>query len=994
MHKPCHAFNPICDMRVNKTSIHFIIIILASQFLFYLYLTSLPTPRPPDLASPKPYLHYLPYNSPTHPPICLLLPKRVRCSISLPLLSTSPTMPNKYSHGLVFSQQQRWPTTDTAPPSPLKPPPSAANSKSHTRSAVSSMSSVSGYSAQDAVISDYIRVEPDPDQEPSFSSERFTYAIPLDPPPVGLASPKRSRPSSVRLRLESPFGFRSEDSPSSPPRREPHLTEHSHDELPPSPRPNVESSPQERLRLVDPDAPGPRSPRPSLLHKSSSIETQIYAPERPISPPPTREGQNLRSVDTTEPYPSTPAKQERQHVCAIESPQSSWPSVSTGDRQERSSSETWRANLPSPTRNRQQISVQKSQTLGSPQPGQVGSPDSAFGTENSHLSSSTRDPHDWFSLEEHGSQATSSARGDRQRYARSPLPTPSRNSQDRPSLDMQRMQPPPVTQKYQYRPYLEARYFSSESQPQTTLKSAHGRRQSFDTQPPLDPRDAPSPGPRRISLDQTIDEIQHSRSQSINSNIAQDRQARSSSGSRELSLEQFIQESKTIREALVDSQTYSFQMSSLYADRFDSRQQSLADAQRYTPKNPSVGHTPRSRRDRRSKLPDTFASHHNILLPTPQGAYDNVSIETHGFPPERPPSPPATPGSGNSFSPAPQAEESQRTRPPPLVPQRNARRSLSRQGSILRSTSSSIAELALESPRPKTAPAIDVPTNLKRTAALHSPTFSISTRISSVNATRSPPSVNFSNFSDAMTSPRQAPFEQPKDKGYFDDAELESLPSEIDFNVLPYENPNVGPAIFRAGQLGLENPISPRYEDPNTTSAFVRATQLGIPDSQDEPTLSRTSSFDSAAPPPIGLNRRISHATAEPHQAKMPKKESKLSLLSLLRSTHAPKAVLYSEATQGRPPASVSVSRTGVPSIPTLFPGYRGQFPPSQRTRNTGPRMRPGLDPKRSALRSPAHMDAVEKRKSWVKGDEVVDKNHRASHLLKKREFERILNSI
>lgn len=905
-------------------------------------------------------------------------------------------MPNKYSHGLVFSQQQRWGTTNTPPPSPLKPPPSSAKSKSHTRSAVSSMSSVSGYSAQDAVISDYIRQdrpEPDPDQEPTYAYERFTYAIPSDPPPVGLTSPKPSRPSSVRLRLESPFGFRSEDSPSSPPRRAPGLTEHLQNEKPPTPRPNVESSPQERLRLVDPDAFGPRSPRPSLHHKSSSIETQIYAPEKPISPPPTRQGQNLRSVDATEPYPSTPAKDERQHVCAIESPKSVRPSISTGDRQERSPSRTWRANLPSPTGDRRQISVQKSQPLGSPRPVQVGSPNSPFGTENSPLSSSTRDTHDWFFLEGRSSRSTSSTRGARQKHARSPLPTPSRNSQDRPSLDIQRMQAPPVAQKYQYRPCLEARYFSSESEPQTTPKSVHGRRQSFDTQPPLGPRDAPPPAPRRISFDRTIEEIQHNRSQSINSNIAQDRQARSSSGSRELSLEQFIQESETIKESLVDSQTYSFQMSSLYADRFDSRQQSLADAQRYTPKNPSVGHTPRSRRDRHSKVPATFASHHNVLLPTPQGAYDNVSIETHGFPPKRPPSPPATPGSGDSFSLAPEVEESQRTRPPPLIPRRNARRSLSRQGSILRSTSSSIAELALEPPRPKTAPAIDVATNMKRTAGLHSPTFSISTRISSVNATRSPTSINFSNFSDAMTSPRRAPFEQSKDKGYFDDAELESLPSEIDFNVLPYENPNAGPAIFRANQLNLENPISPRYEDPNTTSAFVRATQLGMPDSEDERPVSRASSFDSAAPPPIGLNRRISHATAEPHQTKMPKKESKMSLLSLLRSTHAPKAVLYSEATQGRPPASVSVSRTGVPSIPTLFPGYRGQFPPSQRTRNTGPRMRPGLDPKRSAPRSPAHRDAAEKRKSWVK-DEEVDKDHRASHLLKKREFERILNSI
>ena len=919
-------------------------------------------------------------------------------------------MPNKYSHGLAFSQQQRWPTVNTAPPSPLKPS-SSAKSRSHTRSAVSSMSSTSGYSAQDAVISDYIRLESDPNQEPEpkYASERFTYALPSDAPPVESTSPKRSRPPSVRLRLESPFGFRTEDLPWSPPRRKPSLPEHPRGEPSPSHRPTLESLPQERLRLVDPDSPGPRSPRPSLHHKSSSLETQIYAPEISISPPPTGDGQNPFSVDATEPYPLTPAKQERQHGRAMEFPESSRPSISTGDHQERFSSETRRAYLPSPTPDRRQIFAQKTQILGSPPPVQVASPNSYFGMENSPSSSSTRDPHDYFPLERHGSLSSSSAKANRQEYARSPLPTPSRNGQNRPSLDMQRMQAPPVTHKHQYRPSFEARYFSSESQPQATLKSIHGRRQS-NSQPPPGFRDTPSPGPRRFSLDRTIEETQDSRSQSINSKPARDRQARSSSGSQQMSLEQFIQESDTIREPLIDSQTYSSQMPSPYTGRADSHQNSLADAQRYIPKNPSVGHAPRSRRDRRSKLPDTFASHHQTLLPTGQGAYDSVSVETHGFPPERPPSPPATPGSSDkSFTLSPQAEDSQGTRPPP-VPRRSARRSLSRQGSILRSINSSVVELPLESPRPKTASAIDAPPNMKRAAAFHSPTFSISTRSSSVNATRSPPSVLFSNFSDTMTSPRRVPFNQSKDMGYFEEAELESLPSEIDFNVLPYENPNVGPAIFRSNQLRLESPISPRlespisprYEDPHATPALLRATQFGLPVPQDEPVSSRASSFDSAAPPPIGLNRRISHATAESPRAKTPKKESKLSLLSLLRPTHAPKAVLYSEATQGRPPASVSVSRTGVPSIPTLFPGFRGQFPPpSQKRTGHERRMRPGLDPKKSAappLRSPAHLDAANKRKSWVKADNYeeteLDKAHRASQMLKQMEFERILNAI
>ncbi|KAL9136571.1 MAG: hypothetical protein Q9175_002226 [Cornicularia normoerica] len=237
-----------------------------------------------------------------------------------------------------------------------------------------------------------------------------------------------------------------------------------------------------------------------------------------------------------------------------------------------------------------------------------------------------------------------------------------------------------------------------------------------------------------------------------------------------------------------------------------------------------------------------------------------------------------------------------------------------------------------------------------------------------------------------MTSPQRVSFDQCRDRKYFEDADLEPLPSEIDFRVLPYEDPNIGPAIFRIKQLGLETQGSPRYEDPNMGPGFFRATQLG----DEKPVSSRASSFDSAAPPPIGLNRRISHAITELYQPQMPKKESKMSLLSFLRSTPAPKAVPYSEATQGKPPVSVSVSRTTVPSIPMLFPGYKGQFPPSQKMQDKGlrsglePRMRHGVESRKSAPRSTAHTDAAEKRKSQFKGDEV-DQSHGASRLEKGR---------
>ena len=936
-------------------------------------------------------------------------------------------MPNKYSHGLVLSQQQYRGIIHPHPSSSFKPPSSRRNPPPHTRSAASSISSLSDYSAQSAVISDYIRIEPDPEpeQEPSYPSGNSTHThrpsltstLP-DASRFKSASSERSRPPSERLRLESPLGFRIKDLPSPPPRPEPRLSERPYHESSPSYRPTFESPPQERLRLVDPSSLGPRSRRPSLHHKSSSLETQIYAPERTISCPPTREGKNLASVDVPKPHHSpspkhdrqyhscvpTPQKgqdhpsgpfpqetrhrtspaftQERQHVFSMESPESSPPPSSTGDHQERFSSETWRTYLPSPTRDRRQSFVQKTQALASPQPVQVGLASSPFGTDSPTLFSSTRGFPDYFSIEKQGSQPTSAATGDWQNNARSPLPTPSQNGRVRPSMDIQRMQTPSQTQEHGRRPSLEAQRFSPHSQPQIRLQSVHGRRQSINSPTIRSPQDPPFLGPRRLSLDKSIKETQHSRKHSISSTIVQERQPRPSMSAQQLTLEQFIEESEPIREPLIDPQTYSSQMSSAYTGKSVSRQITTASAQRYTPKNTSLEHSPRSRRERPSKLPDTYASHHRTLLPTIESAYDDVFIETHGFPHERPPSPPATPDSRKNFSLAQQAAESQRTRPPP-IPQRSARRSPPRQRSALPSTNPSVVDLPVEPPRPKTAPSIDAAT--KSRTVLHSPTFSISTQRSSSNAIRSPPSMSFSDFSDTMTSPQREPFSHSRDKGYFDDADLEALPPEIDFSVLPFEDPNAGPAIFRATQLGLEDPISPSHEDSNARPAVLRATQLGIPVSDDGPKLPRASSFDSVAPPPIGLTRRTSHATADSHQPKVPKKEGKPSLLSFLRSMPAPKAVLPPEATQGKPPAPMSVSRTAVPSVPMLFPGFRS---------GPEPRMRPGLDPKTSAPRSPAHMDAAEKRKSWIKDDGANDKSRRASRLAKKREFQRILNNL
>lgn len=933
-------------------------------------------------------------------------------------------MPNKYSHGLVFYHQQ-YPDLIHIDHSQHLKPPSSRNSRSHTRSTAPATRSSSVHSTQCHVHSRYLRLEPDPEPEPepSYSHRSSAYtsrlsfdSIPSDAAPLQSASSETSRPPSDRLRLESPFGFRTENPPLPAPKVEPKISGRPQCEPLPSHRPDVESSPPGRRRLESPSRLYSRIPRPSLHHKSSSVETQIYAPRSTTSSSSTREGRNIISVETPEPDPSFPHRasststQRAQHVFSMDSPESSSPPpISTGIRQERSSSESLGVQLPSPTRDRRQRFIRETQSLASPPLVQGRPAHSPFGTQETPVFPSARELQDYFSIATQGLQSAPSATQDCQDI-------PSQNSHFRSSIDMQRPQSSHRTEGYQRRRFLGTQDFSSEGQPQIGQESVNARRQSIDLQPTHDPQVPASSGPRRLFYDQSIQETQHSRRASISSKPAQEHRPHPSSSSQQLSLKQFIQESEHMWEPSNTSQIYSRESSSSYTAKPGSGQSMSVNAQKYNPQSTRLELSPRSRRDRPSKIPDTFASQHKILLPTMEGGYDNVMVETHGFPPERPPSPPATPDSGKSFSLVPQTDlsqkkVSQKTRPPP-IPQRSARRSPPRQQSILSSTNSSIVYLpsepprpktssAIDPPRPRTSSAIDPPRNLTKPTALNSPTFSISTRRSSINATMSPQSVSFSDFSDTLRSPRRVSFSQSRDREYFED--LESLPPDIDFNVLPYENPNAGPAVFRATQLGLENPVSPRYEEPNIEPVLFPATQSGTEKSvsDDRPVLSRASSYDSAAPPPIGLNRRISHAAAESYEPKMPKKESRLSLISFLRSTTTPKAVLYSEATQGKPPVPLSVSRTAVPSIPLLFPQYRGQFPPPQKTQDKGvragqePRMRPGSDARTSGARSTAHIDAAEKRKSWFKGDDV-DKNRGASRPTpaNKWELERILSNI
>ena len=918
-------------------------------------------------------------------------------------------MPNKYSHGLVFSQQH----FRDVYPRPVKPP-SAPTARSQTRSATSSIRAPSNYSSPSTVYSDYLRLEPDPEPEPSQDYRASTQTFQLNPsdaPPLEIKSSRRSRPRSERLRLASSFGFQIPNPPSPTSNFEPTL---SHDQITSAHRSDSRPSSPERLHL---GAQSPRSPSNSRLylhHKTSSVETQIYAPEASNPPSTPAERQKLPCTETYEPYPSPPSiherqyhfpvpplhgrrgsssrpttieishgisptsPRERQHVFSMESPETSPPPTYKGERQGRLSSETRRSHLPSPARDRRQNFVHESQTVASPSHIQGPKAQSPSATQDSPLFPSARELQDYISLQDYFSLETDSSKSipghtdDGQKTssmkARSALPTPSQGPQSRPSSDMQRLQSPLQTPDHQRRPSLGTQHTASTRELQTSQGPIHGRKQSLDSQ--------------------TTQKCQQ-----LSKKTAQQRQLRPSLSSQQLSLDQFIRESE---------RTYTPQFSSSHTGKPGPHQATLANAQRYTPKGTSFNNKPQSRRDRPSKLPNTFASQHKTLLPASQDAYENVLIETHGLPLKRPPSPPATPDSSKSFSLTSHKEENQRTRPPPPIPQRSAWRSPSLKRSMLRSASSSIVNVPLDPPRPSTSSAADPPTISRKGSSLHSPTLSIHPRGSSINATKSPQSTHFSDFSQTMTSPERVSSNQSRNKQHSEDADLESLPSTVDFNILPYENPNAGPAIFRATQLGQENPISPRYESPRASPDFSRVLQLGDEKSvsDDRSVSSRASSFDSAAPPPIGFKRRIPQVTVEYLQPKTPKKESKLSLLSFLRSAPAPKAVLYSEATQGKLPRPVSGSKTAVPSTSLLFAGNRGQsssmYKPKDKASVSGsePKKGTGLVTGKRPPRSTAHKDAAEKRKSWIKGDDVVDKYNLAARSGKKGELERILSNL
>ena len=307
----------------------------------------------------------------------------------------------------------------------------------------------------------------------------------------------------------------------------------------------------------------------------------------------------------------------------------------------------------------------------------------------------------------------------------------------------------------------------------------------------------------------------------------------------------------------------------------------------------------------------------DTLSPTPQPSHQPV-VSPQKLPFQNTPTPPHTPKlrkSWESFSLDTDLDEIPPSLPqarapplPNLIPQLSPPASTSSGSNPFQST----LRLASSSSSSSFFSSSSCSSSLRpNTSSGHTPRpLPISVRRSSLNATNAdkPDSSLASHRTNDSSSldPGAMSGRRPS----FDlDSDLEPLPPDLandpEFSDLPWDNVSIDPAMFR----------------------------LQI----DEHTPSRASSFDSAAPPPIstgrGSDRPIPAFLSEnPLPTKSPPKFSKknksaLSFLGVGRSS-TPKAIPYIVTAPGKPPASVYVSQTAPPSIPTLFPSYRGTFPP------------------------------------------------------------------
>ena len=221
----------------------------------------------------------------------------------------------------------------------------------------------------------------------------------------------------------------------------------------------------------------------------------------------------------------------------------------------------------------------------------------------------------------------------------------------------------------------------------------------------------------------------------------------------------------------------------------------------------------------------------------------------------------------------------------------------------------------------------------------HGPRFSVSTRRSSLNFANAPP-----DLARTSSMPTEVFFDQD------DDADLESLPPELDFDSLPWTDLNA-------------NPIIVRNEDEQGSTS------------------SRASSFDSAAPPPIRRAPNYPMLTEKP--ISKPSKKSRHSISTLLFSrapTPPPKAILYSETMPGPPPISVGVSGKGISSNAAVSSTSSARVHPQQKSEErVGRQMNGANSVPYAPPRRGVSQGAAEKRGLWFRTEADRAFGHRQS---------------
>jgi len=284
--------------------------------------------------------------------------------------------------------------------------------------------------------------------------------------------------------------------------------------------------------------------------------------------------------------------------------------------------------------------------------------------------------------------------------------------------------------------------------------------------------------------------------------------------------------------------------------------------------------------------------------------HQQAPLEPSGYAPRHPPSPPLTPQHRYSFSLDADDDDLLPTQLAPPILDRNIHRTPP-------SSSASASTTQTSLPTPQEASISRTTDNIHshpQTAPNQPRPLSVLARHSSTNAVTSP---TISDFSSA--NPSHSPvLDLDADLEPLPPLPLLDIPKVIDLDILPWDNPSTDPS-----------PMGETWKDTFSSPISTRA-----------------SSFDSAAPPPIAraprqsllptqkekhLQREITLIRKRKPQEPSPKSVPLFRTIPLT----TPKAIPYTQTIPGIHPHEIAVSRTAAPSIPTIFAGYQGPFPPS-----------------------------------------------------------------